>query len=160
MYGSRLTAYKKLLLLIFFTITVVQLHAKEFYVSPKGKISTLPAARDAVRALRASGEMGNIDVAIENGTYVLDETLIFGLKDSAPAGAVTRYRATTGVRLDLFCQNITVENSSFRNLGGTGILLAGYGPGKKDVNKNNTIQNNELTKVGSIFLHSPGIFIW
>ncbi|CAA6677550.1 MULTISPECIES: right-handed parallel beta-helix repeat-containing protein [unclassified Lentimonas] len=65
-----------------------------------------------------------------------------------------------GVRLDLFAQGITVENSTFTNLGGTGVLLAGYGPGKKDVNKGNTIRNNEVTEVGLLFLHSPGIFVW
>lgn len=65
-----------------------------------------------------------------------------------------------GVRLDLFCQEITVEGSTFRDLGGTGILLCGYGPGNKDVNKGNTIHNNEITRVGQLFLHSPGIFVW
>ncbi|MGJ8633004.1 MAG: right-handed parallel beta-helix repeat-containing protein [Luteolibacter sp.] len=65
-----------------------------------------------------------------------------------------------GVRLDLFCQEITVQNSTFTNLGGTGVLLSGYGPGKKDVNKGNTIHNNEITQVGQLFLHSPGVFIW
>ena len=65
-----------------------------------------------------------------------------------------------GVRLDLFCQEITVEGSTFRDIGGTGILLCGYGPGKKDVNKGNTIHNNEITRVGQLFLHSPGIFVW
>ncbi|MDF7800834.1 right-handed parallel beta-helix repeat-containing protein [Pontiellaceae bacterium B1224] len=65
-----------------------------------------------------------------------------------------------GVRLDLFCQNITVADSTFTDLGGTGILLAGYGPGKKDVNKNNIIHNNEITRVGQLFLHSPGVFVW
>ena len=65
-----------------------------------------------------------------------------------------------GVRLDLFCQDITVEGSTFKDLGGTGILLCGYGPGKKDVNKGNIIHNNEITRVGQLFLHSPGIFVW
>ena len=65
-----------------------------------------------------------------------------------------------GVRFDLFSQNNTVQNSTFNNLGGTGILFSGYGPGLKDVNKRNKIYNNELTDVGSLFWHSPGIFIW
>ncbi|WP_411827525.1 right-handed parallel beta-helix repeat-containing protein [Luteolibacter sp. AS25] len=65
-----------------------------------------------------------------------------------------------GVRLDLFARNITVENSTFTNLGGTGVLLSGYGPGKKDVNQNNVVRNNEITEIGKLFLHSPGIFIW
>ncbi|MEO0452726.1 MAG: right-handed parallel beta-helix repeat-containing protein [Verrucomicrobiota bacterium] len=65
-----------------------------------------------------------------------------------------------GVRMDLFCQNITVEGSTFRDLGGTGVLLSGYGPGQKDVNKNNVVTENEFVRVGQIFQHSPGIFIW
>ena len=65
-----------------------------------------------------------------------------------------------GVRFDLFSQNNTVQNSTFNNLGGTGILFSGYGPGLKDVNKRNKIYNNELKDVGSLFWHSPGIFIW
>jgi hypothetical protein len=65
-----------------------------------------------------------------------------------------------GVRMDLFCQNITVEDSTFKDLGGTGVLLCGYGPGKKDVNKQNTVRNNEMVRVGQLFLHSPGIFVW
>jgi len=65
-----------------------------------------------------------------------------------------------GARLDLYCQNITIEGSTFKDLGGSGILLSGYGPGKKDVNKNNIIHDNEITRVGAIFLHSPGLFIW
>jgi len=65
-----------------------------------------------------------------------------------------------GVRMDLYAQNNTVEDSTFKDIGGTAVLLAGYGPGKKDVNKNNIIHNNEITRVGRIFLHSPGVFIW
>ena len=70
----------------------------EIAVSPRGKISTLPAARDAARALRAAGQKSDIDVVIANGTYVLEETFILGLTDSAPAGAVTRYCAAVGAR--------------------------------------------------------------
>ena len=62
-----------------------------------------------------------------------------------------------GVRLDLFCQKITIEGSTFRDLGGTGVLLCGYGPGKKDVNKHNIIHNNEITRGGRMFLQSPGV---
>ncbi|MDF7806423.1 hypothetical protein P4E94_03165 [Pontiellaceae bacterium B12219] len=68
-------------------------------VAPGGHIATLPAARDAVRALRAAGEKGDIDVVIHDGVYTLDETLVFGLEDSAPKGAVTRYRAADGASL-------------------------------------------------------------
>lgn len=83
-----------------------------------------------------------------------------GAARSAIRNCIFKDSGSDGVRMDLYCQDITVEGSTFTNLGGTGILLSGYGPGKKDVNKNNVIRNNEITKVGQLFLHSPGIFVW
>ncbi|HCO96946.1 MAG TPA: hypothetical protein DIU00_23910 [Phycisphaerales bacterium] len=65
----------------------------------------------------------------------------------------------TGVRLDLHCQRITVADSLFAYLGGTGIVLAGYGPGLKDENHHNKILNNYFHHVGEIYWHSPGIFV-
>lgn len=83
-----------------------------------------------------------------------------GAENCAVTDCLFNDSGSDGVRLDLYAQNITVENSTFTNLGGTGVLLAGYGPGKKDVNKGNTIRNNNITQVGLLFLHSPGIFVW
>ena len=65
-----------------------------------------------------------------------------------------------GVRFDLYSQNNKVINCEFNNLGGTAILFAGYGPGLKNVNRNNEIINNEIHDCGQVYLHSPGIFIW
>jgi hypothetical protein len=65
----------------------------------------------------------------------------------------------TGVRLDLHCQRITVADSLFAYLGGTGVVLAGYGPGLKDENHHNQILNNYFHHVGEIYWHSPGIFV-
>jgi hypothetical protein len=65
-----------------------------------------------------------------------------------------------GVRFDLYAQNNAVSSSEFSQLGGTGILLAGYGPGKKDVNKNNLIDNNVIHGVGKLFWQSLGIMVW
>jgi hypothetical protein len=65
----------------------------------------------------------------------------------------------TGVRLDLHCQRISVSDSIFAHLGGTGIVLSGYAPGTKDENKFNTITNNYIHHAGTIYTHSPGIFI-
>jgi Right handed beta helix region len=64
-----------------------------------------------------------------------------------------------GVRFDLYSQRNTVTDSIFAHLGGTGILFSGYGPGTKDENKFNTISNNYIHHVGSIYKHSPGIFL-
>jgi hypothetical protein len=65
----------------------------------------------------------------------------------------------TGVRFDLYAQRNKVADCIFAHLGGTGILLSGYGPGLKDENKNNTVTNNYIHHVGTIYKHSPGIFI-
>lgn len=74
--------------------------AAELTVGLDGRVSTLSSARDTVREMRASREIGNIDVIIQDGIYRLDEILVFGPEDSAPAGAITRYRAADGLSLD------------------------------------------------------------
>ncbi len=65
----------------------------------------------------------------------------------------------SGVRFDLYAQHNKIANCIFSHLGGTGILLSGYGPGLKDENKFNTVTNNYIHHVGTIYKHSPGIFI-
>jgi hypothetical protein len=65
-----------------------------------------------------------------------------------------------GVRFDLYAQNCKVSSSEFNKLGGSGILFVGYGPGKKDVNKNNLIDNNVIHDVGQLFWQSAGIHTW
>lgn len=64
-----------------------------------------------------------------------------------------------GVRLDLYCRNITVRNNYIHGLGGTGIFLGGYGLGTKDVNTKNLITNNRITGVGKLYWHCTGITV-
>ena len=64
------------------------------------------------------------------------------------------------MRLDLHAQNIKVENNYIDYVGHMGILLVGYGPGTKDVNKNNSIKNNILHHVGQVIWHGHAIFAW
>ncbi len=64
------------------------------------------------------------------------------------------------VRLDLHSQHNKVIGNRIENVGGTGILLSGYGAGTKDVNKHNTIANNHIHHCGEIFWHAIGIFVW
>lgn len=66
----------------------------------------------------------------------------------------------TGIRLDLHCINNRIENNIIEHLGGVGVLLCGYGPGTKNVNKSNAILNNHIHHVGQILWHSPAIFVW
>jgi hypothetical protein len=64
------------------------------------------------------------------------------------------------IRVDLYGMNNEITNNHIEYMGGGGILLCGYGPGTKDVNKKNIVYNNEIHHVGEIYWHSPGIFLW
>jgi hypothetical protein len=64
------------------------------------------------------------------------------------------------IRVDLYGMNNEISNNHIEYMGGGGILLCGYGPGTKDVNKKNTVYNNQIHHVGEIYWHSPGIFLW
>lgn len=64
------------------------------------------------------------------------------------------------IRVDLHGMNNNISNNHIEYMGGGGILLCGYGPGTKDVNKNNTVYNNNIHHVGEIYWQSPGIFLW
>jgi len=64
------------------------------------------------------------------------------------------------IRVDLHGQNNTISGNVIEHLGGAGILLCGYGPGTKDVNKNNLVINNHIHHMGKIYAHSPGIMVW
>jgi len=66
----------------------------------------------------------------------------------------------SAIRLDLHAQNITIKNNMIDFVGHMGILLCGYGPGTKDVNKNNTITNNVIHHVGAVMKMGAAIFVW
>ena len=64
------------------------------------------------------------------------------------------------IRVDLHGIGNTISSNHVEHMGGGGILLCGYGPGTKDVNKDNLVYNNHIHHVGEIYWHSPGIFLW
>lgn len=64
------------------------------------------------------------------------------------------------IRVDLYGIGNQITNNHIEYMGGGGILLCGYGPGTKDVNKNNLVYNNNVHHVGEIYWQSPGIFLW
>lgn len=64
------------------------------------------------------------------------------------------------IRVDLHGMGNTISNNVIEHMGGGGILLAGYGPGTKDVNRKNTVSNNHIHHVGEIYWHSPGLMLW
>ncbi len=61
------------------------------------------------------------------------------------------------IRLDLYAQEIVVENCLFNDLGQSAVMMIGYGPGTKDVNKNNRVFNNHIHHCGQIYWHSQMI---
>ena len=64
------------------------------------------------------------------------------------------------IRLDLHAQRNEITGNHIEHIGGSGILLSGYGPGTKDVSKNNLVFNNHIHHVGRVYSHSPGIMVW
>lgn len=64
------------------------------------------------------------------------------------------------IRVDLHGMKNVISNNRIEHLGGAGILLSGYGPGTKDVNRNNLVYNNHISHIGEIYWHSPGIMLW
>jgi len=63
------------------------------------------------------------------------------------------------IRVDLHGQENKISGNHIEHMGGGGILLCGYGPGTKDVNKKNLVYNNDIHHVGEIYWHSPGIYV-
>ncbi len=64
------------------------------------------------------------------------------------------------IRVDLHGIKNTISGNLIEHVGGSGILLCGYGPGTKDVNKGNLVYNNHIHHTGRIYSHSPGIMVW
>lgn len=64
------------------------------------------------------------------------------------------------IRVDLHGQQNTISGNVIEHIGGTGILLCGYGPGTKDVNQKSLVYNNHIHHAGRIYSHSPGIMVW
>lgn len=64
------------------------------------------------------------------------------------------------IRVDLHGIENEISGNHIEYMGGGGILLCGYGPGTKDVNKKNLVFSNHIHHIGEIYWHSPGIFLW
>jgi hypothetical protein len=62
-----------------------------------------------------------------------------------------------GVRLKHAATGIRILENDFAECGGGGVLLTGYGPGTRDVNRGNIIAGNHIHHCGVFFWHCPGI---
>lgn len=85
--------------------------AKEFHVAPKGldgaygtagaPFATPKRAREAVRAHRAAHPDEDVTVVLHEGTYRLDEPLVFEAADGGAKGAPVTWRAVEGETVTL-----------------------------------------------------------
>ena len=90
-------------LMLILLLAGCQIQRATFYVATDGSdanpgamaapFATLQKARDAVREMIETEAPQNITVAIRGGTYFLDETMVFGLKDSPSEGFTVTYKA-------------------------------------------------------------------
>ncbi len=64
------------------------------------------------------------------------------------------------IRMDLYAQRIKVSKSHFHDLGQSSVVMIGYGPGTKDVNRDNVVENNRIHHNGQVYWHSQQVIAW
>lgn len=103
------------------------------------------------------------DKAIQHGWGLFDKDnalLRFrGAEDCAVRNCTIRNTGANGIRLDLYCQGIEISGNRIYDVGECGIFMGGYGPGLKDVNKNNVVFNNEINGCARV-INGKGILVW
>ncbi len=65
-----------------------------------------------------------------------------------------------GVRFDLRSIGNEIVNNTFYDLGGSAIVLCGYGPGVVDLNHHNKIINNYIHHIGQQYWTGMGVFVY
>ena len=160
------------------------------YLWPRDKSSVLvPRLLELIRVEGAIDKQGPSDVPVRNLcfrglTFMHGERYTLAENDAGlqhdwdmldKANALVRLRGTENcvieqchfthsgsgaIRVDLYGQKNQISGNHIEQMGGAGILLCGYGPGTKDVNKSNLVYNNHIHHMGRIYLHSPGIMLW
>ncbi|MCV2886106.1 right-handed parallel beta-helix repeat-containing protein [Aestuariibacter sp. AA17] len=108
------------------------------------------------RAERGYHEWGEATTHSEQAIYDKDNAALrFRGAENITVDGVEIYNTSgNGIRLDLHSQNISIVNSHIHHVGKTGIAVIGYGPGIKNANKNNLIENNNIHDMG--LLHRMG----
>jgi len=71
------------------------------------------------------------------------------------------YSGAYGITLNHFAKKIRIEHNEVGFTGSGGVFLEGYGPGRKDVNRENTIRYNYIHDHGlANYWHSPSLQIY
>jgi hypothetical protein len=104
------------------------------------------------------------DIGIQHDWEMLDKPdallRLRGAEKCTVQNCKFRDSGGTAIRLDLYAQKNRIEGNEIRYMGQGGIMLIGYGPGIKDVNKQNEILNNNIHNCGLIYWHSVGLMMW
>jgi len=160
------------------------------YLWPRGKSPVLaPQLTELIRVEGKIDKMGPKDVPVRNlrfrgltfmhgDRYLLSEddaglqhdwdmldkatalVRLRGAENCIIARCRFAHSGSGAIRVDLHGQRNTISGNHIEHLGGAGILLCGYGPGTKDVNRNNLVYNNHIHHTGRVYSHSPGIMLW
>jgi parallel beta-helix repeat protein len=83
-----------------------------------------------------------------------------GAENCTVDGCRIRNCGNSAIRLDFYAQKNRLINNEIFHMGGTGVLLAGYGPGYPDVNRNNEVINNHIHHCGEQYWMCQAIHIW
>ncbi|MGJ8677044.1 MAG: right-handed parallel beta-helix repeat-containing protein [Akkermansiaceae bacterium] len=162
----------------------------KLYLWPRGKSPVVaPQLYELIRVEGKIDEMGAKDIPVQNLcfrglTFKHGERYLFDKDDAGVQhdwdvvdkdNALVRLRGAENcvveqchflhsgsgaIRVDLHGQENKISGNHIEHMGGTGIMLGGYGPGTKDVSRKNLVYNNHIHHVGEIYWHSPGILLW
>ena len=82
-------------------------------------------------------------------------------EDVAITDCTFLWSGSYAIDLEKYSQKITVVHNEMGYMGCGGVLLQGYGPGLKDVNRNNTIARNVIHHTGTGgYLHSAAVTVY
>lgn len=140
----------------------------------EGDIHYDAASDEAVRGIQfkgltfAHGERlslhGGTGLGLQHDWEMFDRpSALMRFRGAAECAVIDCRFADTGhaaIRLDLTCISNRIVGNRIENIGGTAVLLCGYGPGTKDVNRNNEVRNNYIHHTGRIYWGSPAVFAW
>lgn len=143
------------------------------FIRVEGKIDKRFAEDTPVRQLRFHGLtfmhgerylLDSADAGLQHDWDMLDKENALvrfrGTENCAVEKCHFLHSGSGAIRVDLHGMNNTISGNHIEHMGGAGILLCGYGPGTKDVNRKNLVFNNHIHHVGEIYWHSPGIMLW
>ncbi len=169
---------------------VLNTKQRKLYLWPRGESPVVaPQLTELIRIEGEIDKMGPKDVPVRNLcfrglTFMHGERYLLSADDAGlqhdwdmldKANSLVRLRGAENctieqchfthsgsgaIRVDLHGQQNNISGNHIEYMGGAGILLCGYGPGNKDVNRHNLVCNNHIHHTGRIYSHSPGIMVW